>query len=114
VAVGGERQWAIEFSDEVRDWLAGLDIRGLATAQRHIDRLAALGPHLPMPWSRPLGDGLLELRLTVERKEQRITYYVDPERLIITLTTFRKQRQNERREIERARRVRTRRMQERK
>jgi hypothetical protein len=32
-----------------------------------------------------------------------VTYYIDVERRIITLTTFRKQRQNERREVARAR-----------
>jgi hypothetical protein len=32
----------------------------------------------------------------------RVTYYIDVERRVITLTTFRKQRDNERREVERA------------
>ncbi|HEY4852690.1 MAG TPA: type II toxin-antitoxin system RelE/ParE family toxin [Streptosporangiaceae bacterium] len=36
---------------------------------------------------------------------RRVTYYIDPERKIITLTTFRKQRQQERREVARARRA---------
>jgi hypothetical protein len=36
---------------------------------------------------------------------RRVTYYVDVERKVITLTTFRKQRDNERREIERARKA---------
>jgi hypothetical protein len=33
---------------------------------------------------------------------RRVTYYIDSERKVITLTTFRKQRDNERREVERA------------
>jgi hypothetical protein len=32
-----------------------------------------------------------------------VTYYTDERRKVITLTTFRKQRQNERREVARAR-----------
>lgn len=58
-----------------------------------------------MPHSRPLGDGLKELRFTCEGKQRRITYYLEPERLAITLTTFRKQRQNERTEIDRTRKA---------
>jgi len=34
---------------------------------------------------------------------QRVTYTADPDRQLVTLTTFRKQRQNERNEITRAR-----------
>jgi len=36
---------------------------------------------------------------------RRVSYYVDVERKVITLTTFGKQRDNERREIERARKA---------
>ncbi|MGB4778779.1 MAG: type II toxin-antitoxin system RelE/ParE family toxin [Microbacterium sp.] len=60
---------------------------------------------LGMPHSRPLGDGLRELRFTCEGVARRITYVLDPERQAVTLTTFRKQRNNERGEILRARRA---------
>ena len=60
------------------------------------------GVHLSMPYSKPLGDGLLELRFNCEDVQRRITYYFDPVRRAITLTTFRKQRQNERNEVKRA------------
>jgi putative component of toxin-antitoxin plasmid stabilization module len=56
-----------------------------------------------MPHARPLGEGLFELRFTCEGTARRVTYYTDPPRRIITLTTFRKQRQQERREVTRAR-----------
>jgi len=56
-----------------------------------------------MPHSRPLGGGLSELRFTCEGMARRVTYYIDAPRMIITLTTFRKQRQSERREVARAR-----------
>ena len=44
-----------------------------------------------------------ELRFTCEGTARRVTYYIDTQRKIITLTTFRKQQQNERREVARAR-----------
>ena len=60
---------------------------------------------LGMPLSKQLGVGLRELRFTCEGVARRITYVLDPERKVITLTTFRKRRQNERREVLRARRA---------
>jgi Phage derived protein Gp49-like (DUF891) len=56
-----------------------------------------------MPHARPLGGGLFELRFSCEGTARRMTYYIDLPRKVITLTTFRKQRQHERRELSRAR-----------
>jgi len=56
-----------------------------------------------MPRSRPLGDGLFELRFELARNAQRITFFFPGERRIVLLTTFRKQRQSERAEVARAR-----------
>jgi len=67
------------------------------------DRLAEFGPALRMPHARPLGGGLCELRFTSEGTARRVTYFIDTQAKVITLTTFRKQRQNERREVARAR-----------
>ena len=72
-------------------------------ADRAFDRLAEQGPALRMPHARLLGGGLCELRFTCEGTARRVTYYIDVQRRIITLTTFRKQRQNERQEVARAR-----------
>ncbi|WP_211658380.1 type II toxin-antitoxin system RelE/ParE family toxin [Phytoactinopolyspora halophila] len=55
--------------------------------------------------SRQLGDGLRELRFSCEGVHRRVTYYLHPEKRAITLTTFRKQRQSERHEVERARKA---------
>ena len=68
-----------------------------------IDRLATLGPAARMPLSRSLGDGLFELRFTLGPTTRRITYRFTKDGRIVLLTTFRKQRQNERTEITRAR-----------
>jgi hypothetical protein len=48
---------------------------------------------------------LFELRFTCEDMARRITYYFDPARRAVTLTTFRKTRQAEQREVTRARRA---------
>ncbi|MDU0349629.1 type II toxin-antitoxin system RelE/ParE family toxin [Actinomyces sp. MRS3W] len=58
-----------------------------------------------MPHSRPLGGGLYELRFSCENVNRRITYVFDMGRRVVTLTTFRKQRSNERVEVARARRA---------
>jgi hypothetical protein len=101
VAAGG---WTVEISGEVERWYASLKDSDRAFADVALERLRDRGPDLRMPHSRPLGDGLHELRFTCERVARRITYYIDRERKIITLTTIRKQRQNEKTEVARARR----------
>jgi len=68
-----------------------------------VDRLADLGHQAWMPLSRSLGDGLFELRFTLGPAARRITYRFTKDSRIIALTTFRKQRNNERCEIDRAR-----------
>jgi len=98
-------QWTIHWSREVEEWYSGLDIKDRARTDRVLELLADEGPMLGMPHSRRLGEGLRELRFTCEGVARRITYTLEPERRVITLTTFRKQRQNETREITRSRNV---------
>jgi hypothetical protein len=95
--------WTVEISLEVETWYASLKSKDKAMADRAFDRLAEHGPALRMPHSRPLGGGLCELRFACEGTARRVTCYIDMQHRIITLTTFRKQRQNERREVTRAR-----------
>ena len=56
-----------------------------------------------MPASRALVDGLFELRFGVKRAAWRMTFFVASRRRIVLLNVFRKQRMNERHEVERAR-----------
>lgn len=98
-------RWAVEISDEVAQWYASLNDKDKAFADVALERLAARGQELRMPHSEALGDGLRELRFTCESVARRITYWLAPGRVAVTLTTFRKQRQNERREVDRARRA---------
>ncbi len=69
------------------------------------DRLVALGSSARMPLSRSLGDGLFELRFALGPTARRMTYRFTKNGRIILLTTFRKQRNNERTEIARARKA---------
>lgn len=98
-------RWSVEFSDEVRDWYVALSPEGKAATQRIVTLLEDHGHMLSMPHSRQLGDGLRELRFTSEGVARRITYVLDPDRSAVTLTTFRKQCSNERREVLRVRRA---------
>jgi putative component of toxin-antitoxin plasmid stabilization module len=95
----------IELRAEVADWLSGLSAADQKRAKHAIDRLASLGHMARMPFSRSLGDGLFELRFSLGPTARRITYRFTTDNRIVLLTTFRKQRNNERTEIERARQV---------
>lgn len=97
--------WKVELSGEVRAWYDQLGPTDLLVADRVIARLKQEGNMIRMPLSRPLRDGLFELRFDCEGRARRITYVFEPERKVITLTTFHKQKNNERREILRARRA---------
>ena len=96
---------SVEFHDEVVGWLDSLGDASWQRTMVVIDRLEALGPNARMPLSRALGDGLFELRFALGTTARRVTYRFTSDGRIVLLTTFRKQRQNERTEITRARRV---------
>ena len=98
-------QWDVELSDEVVRWYVRLGARDRAYADRALDRLATSGPALRMPGSRVLEAGLHELRFTCEGGSRRITYAFGAGRQVTALTTFRKQRDRERHEVDRALRV---------
>lgn len=96
------KRWTVEISPEVENWYATLKSKDKAMADRAFDRLAEFGPALRMPVARPLSGGLFELRFACEGTARRVTYHIDARAKVIMLTTFRKQRQNERREVARA------------
>ncbi|HUG86771.1 MAG TPA: type II toxin-antitoxin system RelE/ParE family toxin [Euzebya sp.] len=99
------RRIRIELEPEVERWLEELTDDDFHQAAQALDRLEAFGSHLRMPFSRPLGDALFELRFYCQGVSRRITFFYGHGDRVIMLTTFRKQRANERREIERARRA---------
>jgi hypothetical protein len=95
--------WEVELSAEVDEWYCSLGSTDRAQADRVFDLLTEHGPKLRMPHAKYLAGKLYELRFRCEGVNRRITYTV--EGAIVTLTTFRKQRQNEAKEVARARRV---------
>lgn len=97
--------WEVETEPEVTSWYLSLSENDRDVAAVHIDLLQERGHTLRMPHARSLGDGLLELRFDMSRRSWRIAYWQRPDGVIVALTVFHKQRNNERREIERARRA---------
>ena len=95
--------WFIELEPEVEQWLESLPAGQFATVASRIEYLGEHGAAIRMPRSRSLGDGLFELRFDLAQKAQRITFFFPEGRRIVLLTTFCKQRQNERAEVARAR-----------
>ncbi|WP_256103812.1 type II toxin-antitoxin system RelE/ParE family toxin [Streptomyces sp. ODS05-4] len=95
--------WRIEIEPEVREWLAGLADRHYDKVERAADMLAAQPTTLGEPYARHLGGKLRELRFIMDGDAIRLTYWLAPERRIVLLTVFRKTRQREEAEVERAR-----------
>ena len=95
----------VELHDEIVDWMDSLDDDEWDRVVVIVDRLAAVGSSARMPLSKSLGDGLFELRFTLGPTARRITYRFTRDGRVVLLTTFRKQRNNERTEIARARRA---------
>jgi phage-related protein len=95
----------IELHDEVVARLLGLNDSEWDRVVMIVDRLAALGSAARMPLPRSLGDGLFELRFSLGSTARRITYRFTQDGRVVLLTTFRKQRQNERPEVARAKRA---------
>ncbi|MCW2572090.1 MAG: hypothetical protein JWO88_2148 [Frankiales bacterium] len=71
----------------------------------NVDRLAQMGPLLDEPFTRQLDGKLRELRLFLNGRPTRITYWIASGRRIILLTAFAKTRARERHEVERAKRA---------
>ncbi|MFG1856156.1 type II toxin-antitoxin system RelE/ParE family toxin [Actinomadura geliboluensis] len=95
--------WQIEIEPAVRQWLELLTDRHYDKVERAADMLASQPSTLGEPYSRHLGGKVRELRFVLDGNSVRITYWLAPQRRIVLLTVFRKTRQREEAEIERAR-----------
>lgn len=95
---------SVELEIEVADWVEPLSAAEFGRAEFYIDLLAERGPLLDQPYTRQLRGKLRELRFYLGASGQavRVSYYIAGGRRIILLTVFRKQRRQERAEIERA------------
>ncbi|ASU83107.1 type II toxin-antitoxin system RelE/ParE family toxin [Nocardiopsis gilva YIM 90087] len=100
-----ERIYTIEIEPEVRLWLTNLPRDQYDRVEFYADLLAEQAESLGEPYSRHLGGKLRELRFHLPSRQVRITYWIAPQRRVILLTVFRKTRQRESSEIERARRA---------
>ncbi|MFJ5609857.1 type II toxin-antitoxin system RelE/ParE family toxin [Streptomyces sp. NPDC093221] len=94
--------WRIEIEPEVRQWLELLPDQHYDKAERAADMLAARPTTLGEPYSRHLGGKVRELRFVMDGNAVRVTYWLAPGRRIVLLTVFRKTRQREDAEVERA------------
>ncbi len=61
--------------EPVREFLDGLDVKMRAKMLREIGLLAANGPELREPDSKPIGDGIFELRAKVGSDISRVLYF---------------------------------------
>ncbi|MFE3602995.1 type II toxin-antitoxin system RelE/ParE family toxin [Streptomyces sp. NPDC059142] len=94
--------WLIEIEPEVREWLELLTDAHYDKVERAADMLAARPTTLGEPYARHLGGKLRELRFIMDGNAVRLTYWLAPDRRIVLLTVFRKTRQREAAEVERA------------
>ncbi|WP_338742357.1 type II toxin-antitoxin system RelE/ParE family toxin [Actinomadura luteofluorescens] len=92
----------IQAEPEVVDWLMSLAPAQLARADVVCGMLAVEGTCLGMPLSRPLGDGVWELRINLHPKDIRITYWFPGHDRVVLLTVFRKTRDAETAQVRRA------------
>jgi len=92
----------VEIEPEVTRWLEGLSDEDFGRAAFYVDLLEREGVHLGEPYTRQLRGKLRELRFYLGRERIRVSYFIATGRRIILLTVFRKTRQREEAEIDRA------------
>ena len=86
--------WEIEFFQTkaghcpVIGFLDSLPPKIKAKALRTMELLEEFGPSLPMPYARPMGDGLYELRIRVRNDTSRIFYFFCVDQRIIMTNGF--------------------------
>jgi hypothetical protein len=92
----------VELEPEVRDWLASLSDTDCKRVDEVCGMLAEKGTELGGPWSDYLDGPVWELRIRLRDVAARITYWCTAEGTIVLLTVFRKTRQHDQRQIDRA------------
>lgn len=100
-----EQSWDLhvfELESEVRDWLDGLSDSDFKRVDEVCGMLAEKGAGLGGPWSDHLEGPVFELRLRLHQVAVRVTYWCRPDGTIVLLTVFRKTRQHDQRQIDRA------------
>ncbi|MFH8450936.1 type II toxin-antitoxin system RelE/ParE family toxin [Streptomyces fungicidicus] len=95
----------VEIEPEVRAWLESLPVRHYRKVERMVMLLADDPASLGEPHARHLGDGVRELRPTLDGTAFRITYWLTSRRTVVLLTVFRKTRMREEAEVDRAKQL---------
>ncbi|HZC52179.1 MAG TPA: type II toxin-antitoxin system RelE/ParE family toxin [Mycobacterium sp.] len=95
--------YEVEIEPEVRQWLEGISDRDFGRVDFLVGLLAEHAETLGEPYTRHLRGKVRELRFRLLRQQTRVTYWLAPGRRIVLLTVFRKTRQAESAEVERAR-----------
>ncbi|MCX5813344.1 MAG: type II toxin-antitoxin system RelE/ParE family toxin [Proteobacteria bacterium] len=86
--------------EEIEDWPADV----LADYARIVELLMEFGPHLRMPHSRAMGDGLFELRPRSSEGIGRVFYcFMINQRIVILHAFIKKTRETPKRELKLAR-----------
>jgi hypothetical protein len=94
--------YRFELEPEVRDWLGSLSDSDFKRVDEVCGMLAEKGAGLGGPWSDHLEGPVWELRVRLHEVAARVTYWCRPDGAIVFLTVFRKVRQHDQRQIERA------------
>ena len=94
--------YQFELEPEIRDWLDSLSDFDYKRADEVAGMLAEKGNSLGGPWSEHLEGQVWELRLRLAQVAVRVTYWCAPDGRIVFLTVFRKTRQHDQRQIDRA------------
>lgn len=94
-------------TEPAKEFLLGLDTKMRAKMLRTISLLADNVPELREPFSKPLGDGIFELRAKVGSDISRVLYFfVVGRRVILTNGFMKKTQKTPAAEMERAKRYR--------
>lgn len=87
--------------EPVLDFLRSLDRKTKAKASRDLQILGENGPRVRFPLSRPMGNGLFELRINVSGDATRIFYFFyKGKRIVLTNGFIKKTNKTPHREIE--------------
>jgi hypothetical protein len=96
------RLYDFELGPQVRDWLESLGDSDFKRVDEVCGLLAEKGSELGGPWSDHLDGPVWELRIRLRDVAARITYWCTSDRRIVLLTAFRKTRQHDQGQIDRA------------
>jgi hypothetical protein len=97
--------YGFELEPEVRDWLDSLSGSDFKRVDEVCGMLAEKGTELGGPWSDHLEGPVWELRIRLRDVAARVTYWCTHDGTIVLLTVFRKTRQHDQRQIDRAARA---------